>query len=192
MTLVRVLARPMLASSFVVAGIDRLRNAEAAGTQLRPTLDRINRAVPSAASVTANEKVVAQALGAAQVGAAALLGIGRFSRLAALVLVGTAGLNTLVDFKSADSSTAEARKSRRNQLLKNVSLIGAVLLASVDTNGRPGLAWRAEHFASDAKRNAKAFSHDTRKSTKTIARDTEKQLKKANKSVRKTASDLVG
>ncbi len=192
MTLVRVLARPMLASSFVLTGVDRLRNADTTATALRPTLDRIVKVIPSAASVTKDERQVAKILGAAHLGAAVMLGIGRFSRLSALVLVGTSALNTAVEFNNADSSTPQARKARRNQLIKNVSLIGAVLLAAVDTNGRPGLAWRAEHFAEDARRNALALGHDTRKSARSIARDTEKRLKKAEKAVRKTASDVAG
>lgn len=192
MTLVRVLARPLLASSLVLTGIDRVRNTDTAATALRPTLDRIAKVVPSAASVTGNEKQVAKVLGAAHLGASVLLGIGRFSRLSALVLVATSTLNTVVEFNSADSSTAKARKERRNQLVKNLSLIGAVLLAAVDTNGRPSWAWRAEHFAEEARRNALALGHDTRKTARSLARDTEKRLKKAEKAVRKTASDVAG
>lgn len=192
MTLVRVLARPLLASSFVLTGIDRLRNTDSTATALRPALDRINKAVPSAQSLTGNEKQVAKVLGAAHLGAAVLLSIGRFSRLSALVLVGTSTLNTVVEFNTADSSTAQARKQRRNQLVKNLSLIGAVLIAAVDTNGRPSWAWRAEHFAEEARRSALALGHDTRKSARSLARDTEKRLKKAEKAVRKTASDVAG
>lgn len=181
MTLVRVLARPLLASSFVLTGIDRLRNTDAAAAALRPTLDRVTKMVPSSASVVSDEQRVAKVLGAAHLGAAVLLGIGRFSRLSALILVGTSTLNAVVEFNNADSSTAKARKDRRNQLLKNISLIGAVLLAAVDTNGRPSWAWRAEHFAEDARRNALALTHDTKKS-----------IRKAEKAVRKTASEVAG
>lgn len=192
MTLVRVLARPLLASSFVLTGIDRLRHTDATATALRPTLDRITKAVPAAASATGNEQRVAKVLGAAHLGAAVLLGIGRFSRLSATVLVVTSALNAIVEFNNADSSTSKARKDRRNQLIKNLSLMGAVLLAAVDTNGRPSWAWRAEHFAEDARRNALALSHDTRKSARSLARDTEKRLKLAEKAVRKTASEVTG
>jgi uncharacterized membrane protein YphA (DoxX/SURF4 family) len=180
-TLVRVIARPMIASSFVFSGVDRLRNAGATAPQLKPVLASITKVVPSAAAVTGNEKLVGQVLGATQVGAALLLGIGRFSRVAALLLTATATINALVDYRSADSSTKEGKKARRSQLIKNLSLIGAVLLATVDTNGRPGIAWRAEHLALDAKKNAAGFGKDARK-----------QLKKADRAVRKTASDVVG
>ncbi|MGV0111252.1 MULTISPECIES: DoxX family protein [unclassified Arthrobacter] len=181
MTLVRVIARPMIASSFVFSGVDRLRTAGATAPQLKPVLAGVTKVVPSAAAITGNEKLVGQVLGATQVGAALLLGIGRFSRVAALLLTVTATVNALVDYRSADSATKEGKKARRTQLLKNLSLIGAVLLAAVDTNGRPGLAWRAEHLAMDAKKNATGLGKDARK-----------QLKKADKAVRKTAADVVG
>ena len=181
MTLARVIARPLIASSFVFSGVDRLRNAGTTAPQLKPVLAGVSKVVPSAASVTSNEKLVGQVLGATQVGAALLLGIGRFSRVAALLLTVTATVNTLVDYRSADASTAEGKKARRSQLLKNLSLIGAVLLAAVDTNGRPGLAWRAGHLASGARRSAGGLGKDARK-----------QLKKADKAVRKTTSDVVG
>lgn len=181
MTLVRVIARPLLASSFVFSGVDRLRTAGATAPQLKPVLAGVTKVVPSAGAFTSNEKLVGQVLGATQVGAALLLGIGRFSRVAALLLTVTATVNALVDYRAADASTPAAKKARRAQLLKHLSLIGAVLLAAVDTNGRPGIAWRAEHLALDAKKNAAGFRKDARK-----------QLKKADQAVRKTAADVVG
>lgn len=181
MSVVRFVARPLLAAGFVASGVDRLRSAEDTASQLRPTLDRVKGMVPSAAPVLSNEKLVARVMGATQIGAGILLGLGKCSRLAAVALTVTAGLNAMVEYKQADTSTPEARKARRNQLLKNVSLIGAVLLAAVDTNGRPGLAWRAEHFASDTRRSAKSLGKGARK-----------KLEKADKAVRNAASDVVG
>lgn len=180
-TLVRVIARPLIASGFVFSGVDRLKNAGKTAPQLKPVLAGVTKVVPSAAGITSNEKLVGQVLGATQIGAALLLGIGRFSRVAALLLTVTATVNTLVDYRSADASTPEGKKQRRATLLKNLSLVGAVLLATVDTNGRPGLAWRAEHYAMDAKRSATG-----------LGKDAKKQLKKADKAVRKTAADVVG
>ena len=174
MSTVRLVARPLLASSFIASGIDRLRHAEQTAVQLRPTLNKVGSLVPQAAPVTDNAKLVARIMGATQVGAGLLLGAGKFSRLAALALAGVSGFNALVEYKTADTSTKEARSARRNQLLKNVSLIGAVLLAAVDTNGRPGLAWRAGHLVQDTRKSAR------------------KQFKRADHAVRSVASDVTG
>ncbi len=180
MSVVRFVARPLLATGFVASGVDRLRNANDTAKQLQPTLDRARGLVPAAAPVLSNELLVARIMGATQVGAGVLLGLGKFSRLAALALTVTSGLNAMVEYKEADASSPEAKKARRNQLLKNLSLIGAVLLASVDTAGKPGLAWRAEHLATDTRRNARSVTKDARK-----------KMKKADKALRSAASDAV-
>ena len=39
---------------------------------------------------------------------------------------------------------------------KNLSMLGGLLLAAVDTEGRPGVAWRAKHAATGARRQAQA------------------------------------
>ena len=60
-----------------------------------------------------------------------------------------------------------------------------MLLASVDTAGRPSLAWRAEHFAADAKKSAGHLAADAKKTTA-------KRLNKADKAVRKAVDHATG
>ncbi|PYI68635.1 DoxX family protein [Arthrobacter livingstonensis] len=170
MTIVRVLARPMLASSFIVSGLDRLRNADQMARQLAPVLGRVSAALP----VDASEKTLARLVAGTQVGAGVLLATGKFSRGAAVLLSVTAGLTTFVEYRSAPTDTKEARSHRRSQLAKNIGLLGGALLASVDTAGRPGLAWRAERLLDSGR--------------KTTAR----QLKAADKNVRSLAHDVSG
>ncbi|MGM7777956.1 DoxX family protein [Arthrobacter sp. KNU-44] len=170
MSLVRFLARPMLASSFVVAGLDKLKNADDTAKQLSPLLRRASESLP----FPADEKVLARVIGGAQVGAGALLALGKCSRFSASLLAGISVLNTFVEWRSADISTKEGRLARRAQLLKNISLTGGVFLAAVDTAGKPSLAWRAEHLAMDAKKA------------------TGKQFKKTDRAVRKAVDNAVG
>jgi uncharacterized membrane protein YphA (DoxX/SURF4 family) len=181
MSFVRFLARPMLASSFVLAGMDKLKNADDTATQLSPLLRRAAASLP----FQTDEKVLARVLGGAQVGAGVCLALGKASRLAATVLAVISALNGYVDWRSADGSSKEGRDARRKQLLKNVTLTGGVLLASVDTNGRPGLAWRAEHLAADARKSAGHLASDVRKTTG-------KQLQRADKAVRRAVDHTAG
>jgi uncharacterized membrane protein YphA (DoxX/SURF4 family) len=181
MSFVRFLARPMLASSFVLAGMDKLKNADDTATQLSPLLRRAAESLP----FQTNEKVLARVIGGTQIGAGVLLALGKSARLAATILAVISALNGYVEWRSADASSKDARDARRKQLLKNVSLTGGVLLAAVDTNGRPGLAWRAEHLAADVKKNASHLTADVKKTTG-------KQLKKADKAVRKAVDHTVG
>ncbi len=43
--------------------------------------------------------------------------------------------------------TSKARATQRIQFFKNVSMLGGLLLAAVDTEGRPSLSWRAHRAA---------------------------------------------
>lgn len=79
------------------------------------------------------------------------------------MLLGTTAINTYVQYQSADTSTKEAKSNRRNNVFKNLSLVGAVMIASVDTSGNPSLAWRASHLADDVRKNAAKVSKDTKK-----------------------------
>jgi hypothetical protein len=46
---------------------------------------------------------------------------------------------------------------QRVQFFKNVSMMGGLLLAGVDTEGRPGVAWRARRAARDVRREARSL-----------------------------------
>lgn len=192
MSVVRLLARPLLATGFIAAGVDRLRDADQTAEQLRPTLNRVGSLVPAAASLTANPQLVAKVLGVTQMGAGALLALGKLPRLSGLLLTGTAVLNAVVEYKNAETDTADERKARRAGLLKNLSLIGAVLLVAVDTDGRPGLAWRAGHLADDTRRSVSSLGKDAGRKTRAVRKDAAKQLKKANRTVRTTTAGIVG
>ncbi|PTT65520.1 DoxX family protein [Arthrobacter sp. HMWF013] len=170
MSFVRNLARPMLASSFVAAGLDKLKNADDTAQQLSPLLKKAAASLP----FRTDERTLARVIGGTQIGAGILFGLGKFSRLSATVLTVISLLNTFVEWRSADISTKAGREARRSQLLKNISLSGGALLASVDTAGKPGLAWRAEHLAADAKKT------------------TGKQLHKADKAVRRAVEQATG
>lgn len=181
MSFVRTLARPMLASSFVLAGMDKLRNADDTAQQLSPLLRKATASLP----FRTEEKTLARVIGGVQVGAGVLFGLGKFARFSATLLTVISALNTFVEWRSADISSKEAREARRNRLLKNLSLSGGVLLASVDTAGKPGLAWRAEHLAADAKRGASHLAADARKTTG-------KKLHTADKAVRRAVDQATG
>jgi hypothetical protein len=79
------------------------------------------------------------------------------------VLVTTTALNAYADYRAAEASTPEQKAARRSTAFKNSSLVGAVMLAAVDTEGNPSLLWRAEHLAGDVRKNASKLGKDTQK-----------------------------
>ena len=82
---------------------------------------------------------------AVQLGAGSLLALGRFPRLSSLLLAGSLVPTTLAGHRFWEEKDPQERYRQRSNFLKNVGLLGGLILAAVDTEGRPGLAWRAKH-----------------------------------------------
>ncbi|MFJ3956480.1 DoxX family protein [Arthrobacter sp. NPDC090010] len=152
-SVVRFLARPLIASSFVADGVQKIKSAnDPAG---RPSA-LLRRAV-DASPLELGDAAINRVAGGVQVGAGALYALGRFPRASALLLAASAVCTALVEHREADTTTKEGRAARRRALLKNLSLTGAALLAAVDTAGKPSLAWRVKNrpaVTSDAPKGA--------------------------------------
>jgi putative oxidoreductase len=158
MTVIRLIARPMLASMFVVGGIDAIRNADALVERSKPVIDKLvplaKRTVPQA-PIPSDPKNLVRLNGAAQIVAGLALATGRVPRLSALVLSASMLPTTIAGHRFWEADDPSAKATQRHMFFKNVSMTGGLLLASVDTAGRPGLAWRARRAARDAQREAR-------------------------------------
>ncbi|MDO5628018.1 MAG: DoxX family protein [Mobilicoccus sp.] len=149
--MIRRLARPMLAAVFVTGGIDALRHPG----------DRVEAAAPLSAKLSElagtpdDPELLVRANGALMAGAGFALATGRLPRLSAAVLAATLIPSTVVSHPFWRESEDGPRKAQAVQFNKNLGLLGGVLLASVDTAGKPGIAWRARHAAKAAKREAR-------------------------------------
>ena len=146
MAITHRLARPMLAAMFVSGGVDSLRNPEAKAS----TADAVAQKVADAAGVSADTATLVKVNGAVMVGAGALLALGKVPRLSAAALAGTLVPTTLAGHRFWEETDEKARKGQRVQFLKNVSMLGGLILAATDTDGRPSLGWRAKKAAAKA------------------------------------------
>ena len=142
------LTRPLLASMFVVGGIDALR--EPGG--------RVDAA--RAAGLTSPEQLVKVNAATQLVGGLALA-TGRFPRLAALTLAGSLVPTTYVGHAFWTAKDPATRQQQQVHFMKNLGLLGGLLLAAADTGGRESLPHAAgrvsRRTAKRAKRSAKAF-----------------------------------
>lgn len=91
-----------------------------------------------------------------QVGAGFLLSIGRFPRLAALALGGSIVPTTFAGHRFWEEDDPSTKSKQQVQFLKNVGLLGGLILAAVDTGGAPSLGWRARRTARRVKGTAAA------------------------------------
>jgi uncharacterized membrane protein YphA (DoxX/SURF4 family) len=171
MSLLRAIPRTMLASYFVAAGIKAIRDPESLVPAAEPLVDRVVPLVkeytPEQVSgyVPENTVTLVRINGIAQVTGGLALATGRGRRLGALLLAGSLIPSTIAKHPFWTVQDPEARAQDRSHFLKNVSLLGGVLLAAQDTEGRPSLAWRA-------RRGGETIAKETRKATKKLSRST--------------------
>lgn len=157
MTVVRRVARPLLAAIFVVQGLEQLRHPSALKPKVAPFAERL-----APLGLPNDPELLVRANGATMVAGGALLAAGRVPRLASLALVGAMVPTTYVGHQFWAETDPAVKRAQRINFLKNLGLIGGLLLASVDTEGRPGLAYRAGLAGDSAKRTAKRAKRDAR------------------------------
>jgi hypothetical protein len=85
-----------------------------------------------------------RANGAVQVGAGVLLATGRLPRLASLALIGSIVPTTYAGHRFWEETDDADRAQQRVHFLKNLGLLGGLVLAAVDSEGQPSLSWRAK------------------------------------------------
>lgn len=175
MSLVRRVARPMLAAMFIVGGLDQVRRpgskAEAAAT----LLDTVEAVKP----LPVDRETLVRANGAAMLAGGALLATGRFPRLASSLLAGTLVPTTLGAHAFWGIDDPTARQQQQVQFLKNLGLLGGLLLAMVDTEGKPGLAYRAKLVGDDVQRTWRTTRREARHLARAAAREARLQSARA-------------
>ena len=158
MTLIRLVARPMLASTFVYGGIQALRNAPALAEAAKPVNDEVRdlaaKVAPSV-PVPEDDATMVRINAALHIVAGLGLATGRAPRLSALVLASTVVPTTIAGHPFWQEKDKAARTQQMTHFFKNLSMLGGLVIAAIDTEGKPGVAWRTTHAVSSAKREAK-------------------------------------
>jgi putative oxidoreductase len=183
MALSRRLARPLLASIFVVGGWDALWNPEGkvkkAAAVTEPLAQKAGvDALDSEALVRIN--------GAVQVGAGVLLALGKFRRLAAVALIGSIVPTTYAGHRFWEEVDPVSRNQQKMHFLKNVGLLGGLILAAFDTEGEPSLAWRAKRQARQLETSVSARGASGRRRARRAGSTLTPVVAQASNSGRKT------
>jgi putative oxidoreductase len=157
----------MLASIFVLQGFETVRRPERVAPRAEPVVrlmaDRIS-------AVPANTEQAVRLNGAVQVAAGSLLALGRFPRLSALVLAATLVPTTAAGHRFWETDDKQERVQQRIHFLKNLSMLGGLLIAAGDTAGSPSLAWRSRNAARSARRNVEVAKRTAKASSKAGAK----------------------
>ncbi|MGI8537315.1 MAG: DoxX family protein [Mycobacteriales bacterium] len=145
MMIVRRLARPLLAATFVSDGVNALRQPG----PLVACAEQLKLPQP---------QTVAKVDGGALVAGGLALATGRLPRLAAVVLAAASLPVMLTEQAFWEERDAAARATKRTGFLKGLALFGGLLLAAVDLEGRESAARQVRR---GAKRTAEQLSHAT-------------------------------
>src|SRR5580700_3719402 len=144
MALTRRIARPMLASIFVVEGWDAVQHPAGKVKKVEvvtePLDDNVGR-------IPLDPETLVRINGAVQIGAGVLLATGRFRRLASLALIGSIIPTTYAGHRFWEETDPVTRAQQKVHFLKNLGLLGGLILAAFDTEGEPSLGWRAKRQA---------------------------------------------
>ena len=157
--LLRRVARPLLAGIFVSSGIEELINPAPKIEATTPLLAMGRDALPAARNVEPGTFVQADA--AVKIGAGLMLAFGWAPRLAATVLA-VSHIPTTVAEHPFRSSASGQRVAQQTHFLKNAGLLGGLMFAAGDTQGKPSVGWRARRAKRDAARVAKLARRDRR------------------------------
>ena len=95
-------------------------------------------------AIPSDPEMLVRVNGAVQIGAGVLLATGRFRRLASLALIGSIIPTTIAGHRFWEEADPVTRSQQKIQFLKNLGLLGGLILAAVDTEGEPSLGWRAK------------------------------------------------
>ena len=167
--LLRRVARPMLAAIFIQGGIAALKSPqghvqaakpvldavtpvlEKATDAAAPTIDKAAEAAPVDVPRTTTEWLDDETLvkidGGVKVVAGTMLALGKFPRLASTALAASLVPTTLAGHRFWEETDPEAKQMQQIHFFKNVGLLGGLLIAAADTEGKPSLGWRGRKAA---------------------------------------------
>ncbi len=167
MSLSRTLARPMIAAMFVTGGVHALRNTDEFAKRAKPAADKLvpqaKKAVPQIPDDTAT---LVRINAGVQIVAAASLATGRLPRLSAAALAGSLVPTTLASHSFWEISDPEEKDKQKLHFFKNLAILGGLVIAAGDTDGRPGVAYRTRSAARAGRREASQLSRSARREAK--------------------------
>jgi putative oxidoreductase len=153
MDLLRRAARPMLASIFISGGIDAIRNpkpeVKVAGDVATDIADSAPVELPQDP-----ETLVMIDAGVKIVGGLLLASGGRLARIGALACAASLVPTTWAAHRFWEIDDPQQRAQQQTHFLKNVTILGGLLIAAADTGGRPSIPWRAGHAAHELRDKA--------------------------------------
>lgn len=145
--MIRRIARPLLGSIFIYGGYRTLRDAGKTAPAAAPLVERATELLPDSSAVPQDPQTWVRINAGVQLGGGVLLATGKLPRVASLALAGSLVPTTYLEYPFWTESDPAARDEALTHFLQNVALLGGLIIAGFDTEGRPGVVWRTKHAA---------------------------------------------
>lgn len=167
MSLSRLVARPLIAAGIIYLAQGNLRNPAPAAPVAAPVAGKIvPLAQKAGVPLTDDVETLVRLNAGVQVTGALALGTGRAPRLGAGAIAASLVPTTLAGHAFWAETDPAAKKMQTMQFAKNLALTAALVIVAGDTDGKPGVAWRARRAGKDARREAKHLVATTRREAK--------------------------
>ena len=164
--LVRRIARAALGAYFINEAVKNFQQTSAQAENAAPFVEFVSR--EASGKVPNDPKLFVQAQGALMgLGGAALV-TGKFPRAAAYLLTPAAAANAYMHEAFWAEKDPTVRAQKQSSFFRTVAITGGVLLAAADTEGKPGLAWRAAHSVSASRRELARAAKTARREAKLL------------------------
>lgn len=146
--LIRRVARPMLSAVFISRGVEALRSPKPAVDASRQTLEGLSKLPdPVGTNVPSNAETVAKVTAGVQIGGGLLLATGKLPRFASAALALSVVPSSLGGHAFWSEADPQRKADERRAFITDISLIGGLIIAAVDTEGKPSLGWRGRRAA---------------------------------------------
>ncbi|MCL2594981.1 MAG: DoxX family membrane protein [Promicromonosporaceae bacterium] len=139
------LARPLLAAPFVYDGVQAVKRPDEHVGAARELTDQVTDRLGREPLSDKQVKLLVRAHGGATAILGVALGVGIFPRISALKLAALTTPLAVVHQPFTTRNRAE-RKEKTAKFVRAVGLVGAAAIAGVDTQGKPGIAWRVTNI----------------------------------------------
>ncbi|WP_106507998.1 DoxX family membrane protein [Brachybacterium timonense] len=185
MALIRRIARPLLAAPFILEGVRTALTPERDIDVFPEAFEAVDSAITKTSAPSfVDARTIVRASGAVAAGAGLLYATNRAPRLAAVTLlctttVGWAGRKRVWEL-SGEERTAEIQS-----ILTDAGLLGGLLLAAVDHDGRPSMGYRWDQFVKRSQKNAEKKKTQLEKKRAQL----EKKAGRLNSQARSTVED---
>lgn len=172
MSIVRSLARPLLAAPFIYEGVQTFQQPERVLAGLPVSFADVDAQLAKT-SVPADAETILKVAGGVAAVAGTALALNKVPRVAALALLATTSVG-LAGRKRVWELEGTERLEELKAIAGDLGLLGGVLLAAVDTDGKPSLAYRVDKLIERGQKSAEKRQREIAKAGKKLGGSSKK------------------